>query len=351
MALFGRKNEKEEEKIPVRGKGEKKGFTDRPPRKKKIELPTPWSKKERILVLSVLLTTVVIAGVLAASARSWKLPNLPRLSLPFFEFLKGGVVTLEGNGATSEDFAKADKVSSEFREVTRKLSGVYTFFVINLESGFSYGLGQDEILQAASLIKLPTMAGMYMEAEAGRLSLDEVYTLRNEDKVAGSGSLYGKPAGTKLTYRELIEYMGQESDNTAYRAVLNILGEERVKEIINEIGMVETSLDENETTPEDIGLFFRKLWGGNLISERNRDELLGYMTGTIYEEWLVAGIPENVRVAHKYGRELHVVNDAGIVFAQKPFVVVIMTKGVVESEADEIFPELTRIIYSAESSD
>jgi SpoU rRNA methylase family enzyme len=28
-----------------------------------------------------------------------------------------------------------------------------------------------------------------------------------------------------------------------------------------------------------------------------------------------AGIPQDIRLAHKYGRELHVDNDAGVVFA------------------------------------
>jgi len=73
------------------------------------------------------------------------------------------------------------------------------------------------------------------------------------------------------------------------------------------------------------------------------------LTDTIYEEHLVKGIPEDIKVAHKYGREVHVVNDAGIVYVDNPYIVVIMTKGVIESEADEIFPELSKIIFDFES--
>ncbi|MBI3443509.1 serine hydrolase, partial [Candidatus Woesebacteria bacterium] len=66
-------------------------------------------------------------------------------------------------------------------------------------------------------------------------------------------------------------------------------------------------------------------------------------------DWIVKGIPEDVRVAHKYGRELHVVNDAGIAFTDKPFILVIMSKGIVEKEADAIFPELARIVYDVQT--
>ena len=86
------------------------------------------------------------------------------------------------------------------------------------------------------------------------------------------------------------------------------------------------------------------------------------MTDTIYEDHLRAGIPEGVRVAHKYGREVHVVNDAGIVFSDNPYgpeapqgrgplVIVIMSKGVIEKEADNIFPELAKVVYGIETKE
>ena len=92
--------------------------------------------------------------------------------------------------------------------------------------------------------------------------------------------------------------------------------------------------------------YHEKLWKGEIVDTTHKDEVLNYLTDTSFESWLVAGIPEEVKVAHKYGREVNVVNDAGIVFAPKPYVVVILSKGIVEKEADENFPELSRIIYS-----
>ncbi len=330
MAILKRKQEPPEPEPKERKKRKKKkGFE-------------PWGKKERYWVFFILLGTILTSGILAFSARSWKLPGLPRISFPSFG---SGKIIIE-NEASDE---RAKEVVSSFKEKIKELSGVYGFYVFRLTEGSSYGVSEKEKFQAASLVKLPVILAFYIEDEKGTIDLETKYKLKEEDKVGGAGSLFSEPAGTVLTYRDLVRYMGKQSDNTAYNIALDVLGEEKVKSVISEIGMTNTSLENNETTPYDIGLLFRKLWQGDIVSRKDRDEILGFLTDTIYEEWLVAGIPSRVKVAHKYGREVHVVNDAGIVYADEHFVLVMMSKGVVEREADEVFPELARIVYEGEA--
>ena len=209
--------------------------------------------------------------------------------------------------------------------------------------------------------KLPVMLGMYMEMEEGNLKLEEKYVLKNTDKLAGSGSLQTKPEGTVITYRDLLRYMGKESDNTSFNIARGILGREKIESVIKSVGMENTVFlgDKQKTTPKEIGFFFQRLWWGGLISDVSRDELLAFLTDTIYENHLAAGFPSDVGFAHKYGREMHVVNDAGIVFREgipgpevspisRTYVVVIMSKGIVEREADQIFPDIARFIYEVE---
>ncbi len=348
MAIFGREDkdenyeeELEEVKIPNRK------FKDLNPRdrKKRKEPPKPWGKKERILVLVVLLTTVTTSVVLALWGRDWKLPGLPKISFPSFDFFSGETIIIE----KGENKNKDTEIIAAFNGITKTLSGTYGLYVVRLNDGGSYGVRGNETFEAASLIKLPTLATLYKEAEKGRINLDTKYTLKNSDKIAGSGSLYGQPAGYVLTYRDMARLMGKESDNTAFGIVRRLLGEDKISATTKDIGMKGTSLDENTTSPADIALFFQKLMKGEIVNPKHKDELLGYMTDTIYENWLVAGVPKGTRVAHKYGREIHVVNDAGVVFAKQPFVLVIMTKGVVEREADSVFPNLAKIVYEGET--
>jgi beta-lactamase class A len=299
MRFFGKSKENQEELVQPKKRT----------RRKKDE-QKPWGRRERSLIFFLLIASVLTAALLAVSARAWKLPGIPRISWPSIGLSES--FTIEKPQETP-DFSQ---VKSDFKRETQDLSGVYGFYVYRLEGGESYGLYQDEIFQAASLIKLPLMLALYQE----------------------------KPEG----YKELVERMGKKSDNAAFQEARSILGDRKIKETILAVGMNHTSLEENETTMRDIGLFFAKLWRGELLPDSERDEILESLTDTIYEEHLAAGIPEDVRVAHKYGREVHVVADAGIVFTDRPFIVAIMTKGVVETEADAVFPELARLIFEFE---
>ena len=337
MRLLGRKRKDEDEiNEPSEGKEKPKRT-----RKKKEEVK-PWGKVERVLVFGVLFLTILVSVVLALNARSWKLPGFPRL-----ELTKGVLqqtYVFEGKPPTRD----TQKILDAVDELTRDASGVYGFYVINLNTEETYGENIDEIFQAASLIKLPIMTALYSEYEKGNIDLDDVYILKDADKVGGYGSIVYQDAGRQYSYRELVEHMGRESDNTAFNASVQLLGEDFVREYISQIGLEHTSYDDNETTPRDIGMFFRKLWQRKLVDRSSRDEILKYLTNTIYEDWIGKGITD-VRVAHKFGREVHVVNDAGIVFGESPYVLVIMSKGVVEPEADEIIPEIASLVHRFES--
>ncbi len=51
---------------------------------------------------------------------------------------------------------------------------------------------------------------------------------------------------------------------------------------------------ENVTTPQDIGILLHKLYRGELVSPKSRDEILSFLTNTNFEDWLVNGVPEGV---------------------------------------------------------
>jgi beta-lactamase class A len=297
-------------------------------RGKKKELNRPWGKKERYIVLGVLLFTVITATVLALSSRAWKLPGIPRINIPKINLFKGETIIINKEiSGKDPNKEKSEKIIKEFRSATKDLTGIYAFYVVDIKTGYSFGVNENETMDAASLIKLPVMALTYKQVEAGVIKLDD------------------KPKGSERTYRELLRAMGKRSDNTAQLTVVEVLGRSQVQKTASELGMTNTNYEENETTPRDIGEYFEKLWNGKIMDNTDKEEMLSFLTDTIYEDYLKKGIPESVRVAHKFGVLLHVINDAGIVYTEKPYVVVIMTKGIVEKETIEAFPKLSKIIY------
>src|SRR5262245_41342066 len=101
--------------------------------------------------------------------------------------------------------------------------------VKHLGSGESFYLNADEPMPTASLIKLPVMLELYLQAEAGRVKLTERVTLHQEDKVPGSGVLtHHFSDGTTFSLRDACRLMIAVSDNTATNLVLDKIGIEPV---------------------------------------------------------------------------------------------------------------------------
>lgn len=325
MGLFNRKKQEDFDEDEIDEVEEprriKRQFRDLNPENKRLrkEPIKPWGLQERLIVLIVLLLTVVTSGILALSARNFKLPNMPTIKIPDISeinpFREQTIVI--GNKGTKISQEKIENTKRLFKEAANDYSGIYAFYIYDIKGDFYYGLNHQEVMQAASLIKLPVM-----------------YMAMRDDKD-----------------KTLVEAMGKRSDNGAYTKMVNLLGKENVNKTISDLGMVKTSLLKNLTTPEEIGMFFKKLYKEELLDASKTKQLEDYMTDTIFEDWLRPGIPRGIRLVHKYGREEHVINDAGIVMSDKPFVIVIMTEGIIESEAIDLFPKLSKLLYDSHTQD
>ncbi len=244
---------------------------------------------------------------------------------------------------------ETEDIEKKIEEAVKDLQGTYGVYVYNLTSRHSYGFNQEKVFPAASLIKLPLIIALYQEAEAGNIDLESEYVLKAEDKKTGAGVIQYKPEGTKYTYRELTQLMGRYSDNTAFDVVRQLLGDERIQATIDDLGMTKTSLEENKTSAANIGLFFRKFYAQSLLTRNHRDEIVDYLTKTAYEDRIPAGVPKDVKVAHKIGNETNSFSDAGIVFGSEPFILVIISKDALEKEALQVLPEITKIVWEFES--
>ncbi|MGB9911632.1 MAG: serine hydrolase [Microgenomates group bacterium] len=299
------------------------------------------NKKDRLIILLIFVFTLIISGFLYLKEKITQ--TTEKIVKPFTQPL---VIT------SSQEVKKFDSspVIEEIKNLTKDLVGYYGVYVYRFSDGQEYGIRQKEIFPAASLMKLPVMLALYQEAEAGRISLEAKYQLAEADKRGGAGILQSRPAGEIYTYRKLAELMGQYSDNTANNVLVKVLGEKKIQEVIKKIGMEKTDFSEYETTPEDIGIFFRQLYKGKILTDSHKEEIFRFLTKTGFEDRIPAGLPEGVRVVHKIGTEIGVFSDAGIVFPPKgePFVLVIMSKEAKETEAKEVLPKIAKAVWDFE---
>jgi beta-lactamase class A len=316
-------------------------FPSQKPVPLKTKLPgnkkTPAEKKQTRIILIMIFGSTLVLVLLAIAYREvpsfWQKISQPRL------------LVSEKITPIATPTPKFNSQKQMVEEMILPLRGKYSVYFEEMESHLGFGINDKEVLTAASLIKMPVLITLFREAEAGNIDLDQTYKLQANDKRNGAGALQYKETGTEITYREMAQLMGEQSDNTAFNIISTLLGEVKIQATIDGLGMKNTSFSENLTTAFDMGLLFRKLYQEKIVTNRDRDEILTFITDTIWEDRIPAGTPKGIKVSHKIGTEVGVISDAGIVFAPQPFILVIMSQEVNEIEAKKALPEITQKIY------
>lgn len=296
-------------------------------------------KRVRIILLLVFgFSVLLIGGAIGIREMPRLLKAESKKSLVISE-------TIQIPQATPTPISEKEKMRTAIEEIIQPLRGKYGIYFFDLTSMDGFSINGKEKFTAASLMKLPVMLLMYRDSEAKRIDLDKVYRLKAADKRQGAGSLGLKEVGYEISYRKIVQLMGEQSDNTAYQIARTTVGDERTQQLIDLLGMKNTSVVQGVTTPEDITLFFKKIYTEKVINENDTEQLLGFLTGTIWEDRIPAGIPSGIKVAHKIGTEIGVISDAGIIFSPKPFILAILTQDADEIEAKKLLPEITAKIY------
>ena len=296
------------------------------------------TKKDRYLVIGLFSLTLLLS--LAAYLKT----EFPR----FWEKIAAPLII--SSGETHLPVFDPTPVLREIKTLTQDLRGSYGVYVYQLKTGNQYGQNQEEVFPAASLMKLPVMITLYQQAEAGKLDLETGYQLQQKDIRGGAGILQNKAPGSTYSYKELAQLAAHYSDNTANQVLVQILGSETIGKTIKQLEMTNTSFKDYTTSSEDIAKLFQKLYQGQLLNQESTQQLLEFLTQTAFEERIPAGLPEGTQVAHKIGTEIGVYSDAGIILTDKPFILVILTEAVKESEAKEVLPQIALAVWEFEQS-
>src|SRR5205823_2672570 len=98
-------------------------------------------------------------------------------------------------------FGPLSSMSIEQRvaEIAAGFDGEISLAAKDLRTGEAVYVHADRKCASASVIKLPILVHVVLAGEEGLLSLDEPLSLRDEDKVPGSGILTQLSAGLRIT--------------------------------------------------------------------------------------------------------------------------------------------------------
>ncbi|HEV8496280.1 MAG TPA: serine hydrolase [Gemmatimonadaceae bacterium] len=159
-----------------------------------------------------------------------------------------------GTAPATAPVTSAANLDATIRGRLDSLPAHSTFYAKQLSTGREVAIRADDPMNTASVIKIPVMILAFRDADAGRLNLDERYTIRPEDLRRGTGLLQGFAVGLQPTLRDLITQMIITSDNTATDIMIAKVGLARVNHLLDSLGYRETRL---RTT---VGQAFRGLW-------------------------------------------------------------------------------------------
>lgn len=225
-------------------------------------------------------------------------------------------------------------IYKEILENLHKMSGKVGFYYKNLITGETMAFNEAETFRAASIIKLPLLAGMLLKESRGETDFKEKITITEAQKVPGCGAVQHLSGEPFLDIYSLLRLMITISDNTATNVLAKYYGIDEMKSAFEELGMKKTRLNrllydfeeekkgvDNLFTPKEIGNLLEQMYKRKLVSVTASEFLENILLQQQINHKIPSNIPENIGVAHKTGEEDGTTHDVGIVYAKQPFVV------------------------------
>jgi beta-lactamase class A len=235
----------------------------------------------------------------------------------------------------------------------------------------------DVEFHAASTMKVPVMIELFRRATAGELRLDDTVPVTNTFHSIVDGSPYtldvsGPPddalmdrPGGRISYRDLCEAMITVSSNLAANLLIEHLGAAKIQRTTDRLGAsrmrVLRGVEDNKafdrglnntTTARALLVLMEQLSHGGAGDERATDEMLAMLERQQVNDRIPAGLPAGTVVAHKTGDITRIRHDAAIVYGPRPFVLIVLVRGIDDgAKADALIASIARQVYAEVTGD
>jgi len=255
------------------------------------------------------------------------------------------------------------KLGRELNQMVAQFDGVMAMAFKDLESGDVIAIHADLVMPQASSIKIAVLVELLRQAQAGKLHLEERVEIRKAQFAGGSGVLQDFGDGTSaVSLRDLAALMMAVSDNSATNLLIDRVGQARVNETLQSLGLERTRLlrrmiqpeeerrgVENVSTAREMASLLEQLYRGKLLDERHTALALELMKNAKDETTPMGrGLPAGVALASKPGSLPGVRCESGIVLLEgRPYVLSVMTTYAADDAAAEgTITEVSRRVYS-----
>ena len=231
----------------------------------------------------------------------------------------------------------------------------------------------DKPFHAASTMKIPVMIELFRQARAGKISLDDRLPIVNEFHSIVDGSTFKlsegddsdrevhSAAGTTMTLGRLCELMITVSSNFAANLLIEKLGVENIRKTVTALGATgmqvlrgvedQKAFDKglnNSTTARGLLVLLDRIAHGKAVDRAADDEMLAILGRQQFNDAIPAGLPAGTAVAHKTGTITRIHHDAAIVYAPRPYVLVVLVRGLDDQKkASALIADISKQVFEA----
>lgn len=331
-----------------------------------------------------------------AGFRSWRVAHVPRGRNAAADALANRALDgllVQGSHPRTSDAGTG--LRSELARVSGRLDGVLGVGIKTVWDGQEIFLEPDRAFPTASVFKIPVLFELLLQAEEGRIRLDDTVTVIEEMKSPGSGVLKELTSSPVLSVADLAMLMIIISDNTATDILVDLIGKEAInrrlaswgfsvtrvpmncRELLFELagrpngpftpevrleveqilkarersftGRAYADRDNNLTTPREMVGLLEMLVRDGPLSTGVRERALHFMSRQQVRDRLPLHLPPVVELAHKTGSIAGVRNDAGILFVPRgPVLVCAFTRDLADDQAGSAaVAEVGRLVHAA----
>ena len=231
----------------------------------------------------------------------------------------------------------------------------------------------DETFHAASTMKAAVLMEVFHQVKEQKLKLSDMLPIKNEFHSIVDGSVYKldvaddseaelyKAEGQTRTLAQLTELMITVSSNFATNLIVEKLGVENIRAGVHALGADgvnvlrgvedQKAFDKglnNTTTARGLEILMTAIAQGKAVDAESSGQMVTILKRQKFNEAIPAGLPAGTVVAHKTGDITKVHHDAAIVYANRPFVLVLLVRGIAEDKiAFALMAEIARDLYDA----
>lgn len=243
--------------------------------------------------------------------------------------------------------------------------GEYAILIERLgEKEDKFSLNSQRPFPAGSLYKLFLLAATFQEIENGQLSKDQKIngSITHLKEVLGfadfgypstnSGS--GQVQDDQISYQvdEILARIATISDNYAAIMLAEKIGWDKIQNQAKKLGANSTTIKSPiSTTAADIGLFFKKLYAGEVVSKQSSDQIINLLSKSKLSSRIPGQLPKDTKIAHKTAELPRIRHDAGIVYldpstSSGPYIIVLMSKDLkFEDDGVETLAKISKEVY------